>query len=72
MRKLLPPTYFFGAVLLVVVLHFLLPLHQILYFPWCLLGLAPLVIGIMLNLLADQAFKKHNTTVKPFEVWVSN
>ena len=52
---------------MVVVLHFLLPLHQILYFPWCLLGLAPLVIGIMLNLLADQAFKKHNTTVKPFE-----
>lgn len=26
-----------------------------------------IVIGIVLNLLADQAFKKHDTTVKPFE-----
>lgn len=67
MRKSLPPTYFLGAVLIAVVLHFLLPVRQILYFPWCLLGLAPLVIGIMLNLLADRALKKHNTTVKPFE-----
>ncbi len=67
MRKLLPPHYFLGAMLLAVILHFLLPVSQILIFPWRLLGLAPLVIGIVLNLLADQAFKKHNTTVKPFE-----
>jgi len=67
MGKLLPPHYFFGAILLAVVLHFLLPVREILTYPWRLLGFAPLVIGIVLNLLADRAFKKHDTTVKPFE-----
>jgi len=67
MRNLLPPHYFFAAILLAVVLHFLLPVREILTYPWRLLGLAPMVIGIVLNLLADQAFKKHDTTVKPFE-----
>lgn len=67
MRNLLPPHYFFGAILLAVVLHFLLPVREVLTYPWRLLGLAPMVIGIVLNLLADKAFKKHDTTVKPFE-----
>ena len=67
MRRPLPPHYFLGAILLAVILHFLLPVPGLVTFPWRLLGLAPLVIGIVLNLLADQSFKKHNTTVKPFE-----
>ena len=67
MKKLLPPTYFLSAIIVSVALHFLLPLHQLISFPWRLVGLVPLIIGIVLNLLADQAFKKHATTVKPFE-----
>ena len=67
MKKALPPTYFLGAIVLAVTMHFLLPLRQLLAFPWRLTGLAPLVIGILLNLLADHTFKKHETTVKPFE-----
>ena len=67
MKKILPITYFLGFIVLAVLLHFLLPLRQFLAFPWRLLGLVPLVIGIVLNLLADQTFKKHKTTVKPFE-----
>ena len=67
MKRTLPPTYFFGAMVLSVALHLLLPLHQLLVFPGRLIGLVPLLVGIVLNLLADQAFKKHNTTVKPFE-----
>ena len=67
MKKTLPPVYFLGAIIVEVLLHFLLPLRQFLVFPWRLLGLVPPVIGIVLNLLADQTFKKHETTVKPFE-----
>ena len=52
--------------MLTVVLHFLLPIKQILLFPWSLLGLFPLVVGVILNLWADRSFKKHDTTVKPF------
>jgi len=52
--------------MLTVLLHFLLPIKQILPFPWSLLGLFPLVVGVILNLWADRSFKKHDTTVKPF------
>ena len=40
---------------------------QILAPPWRVLGLVPFVIGIVLNPLADRAFERHGTTVKPFE-----
>jgi protein-S-isoprenylcysteine O-methyltransferase Ste14 len=67
MKKILPPTYFLIAIVLAVTLHFLTPLLQLLMLPWRLVGLVPLGIGIVLNLLADQTFKRHNTTVKPFD-----
>ena len=66
-KKTLPPTYFLAAIVLAVALHFVLPGWQLLGFPWRLLGLLPLFVGIGFNLLADQTFKKHNTTVRPFE-----
>jgi len=67
MKRPLPPTFFLGAIVLSVALHFLFPLRQLLESPWRLIGIAPLLLGIALNLLADQTFKKHDTTVKPFE-----
>lgn len=66
-KRPLPPIYFLGAIVLVVALHFVFPLRQLLALPWCLVGILPLLLGIVLNFLADRAFKKHNTTVKPFE-----
>ena len=68
MKKVLPPTYFFVAIVLTVAIHFVLPLRQWLHFPWRLLGLFPIGFGIALNLVADQVFKRRGTTVKPFEV----
>ena len=67
-KKPLPPTYFFGGIVLAAAIHFLFPLQQLLVFPWRLAGLLPLVIGIVLNLMADQALKTHNTTVKPLDI----
>jgi protein-S-isoprenylcysteine O-methyltransferase Ste14 len=67
MKTPLPPTYFLGAIVVAVTLHFLVPVRQLLPFPWRLIGVVPLIAGIVLNLIADQSFKKHNTTVKPFE-----
>lgn len=67
MKKPMPPIYFLGAIVLSVALHFLLPLEQLLSSLWRFAGLVPMALGIALNLLADQAFKKHATTVKPFE-----
>ncbi|MBN1477819.1 isoprenylcysteine carboxylmethyltransferase family protein [Candidatus Sumerlaeota bacterium] len=63
----MPPTCFLGALILMVALHFGFPLRTLLPFPHGLWGLAPLAIGILLNGLADHAFKRVGSTVKPFE-----
>jgi protein-S-isoprenylcysteine O-methyltransferase Ste14 len=67
-RDRLYPTHFlFGAILLMIALHFLLPLVKVIPMPWIILGLLPLAGGIVINLIADRAFHKANTTVKPFQ-----
>jgi protein-S-isoprenylcysteine O-methyltransferase Ste14 len=66
-RKPLPPTYFNSSIFLIILVHFIWPGKLIIHFPWNLLGIIPVFIGAVLNLLADRAFKINNTTVKPFE-----
>ena len=66
-RKILPPTYLYGAIGLMVALHLIAPITTLLDGLAVLTGLIPLVIGVVINLLADRAFKQHATTVKPFE-----
>ena len=67
LRKILPTTYLFISIVIMVGLHFLLPLRKIIVFPFNLLGITYLALGIVINLIADREFKKHNTTVKPLE-----
>ena len=67
LRKLLPPTYLYFAIALVIVLHIMVPGPQIVSSPWRYVGILPLLLGSAFNVLADQAFKRHETTVKPFE-----
>jgi protein-S-isoprenylcysteine O-methyltransferase Ste14 len=66
-NEILPPTYLLAAMVAMIVLHFVLPLTRIVPAPWNLLGLVPLGLGLALNLVADQAFKVAQTTVKSFE-----
>jgi len=66
-KKVLPPTYLFISIVLMLMLHFLFPLGEVIAYPWMLTGCLPLLLGIALNLIADKAFKVFNTTVKPFQ-----
>jgi protein-S-isoprenylcysteine O-methyltransferase Ste14 len=66
-RRLLPPTYFYVAIVLIIVLHVLVPGPQVFSSPWRYLGVIPLILGSAFSVLADQAFKRFGTTVKPFE-----
>ena len=66
-KRVLPPTYLLVALLMMVALHFVLPVMKIIPKPWNLIGIIPLLCGIALNLSADGAFKKVGTTVKPFQ-----
>jgi len=66
-KTILPPACLCTAIIVMLVLHLLLPLIKYQIFPWNLLGLIPLGLGVVFNLVADAAFKKADTTVKPFE-----
>jgi protein-S-isoprenylcysteine O-methyltransferase Ste14 len=66
-KKIMPTTYLLIALILILILHFGFPVSDVLMGLWKLIGLAPLLLGIILNLLADQALKQRNTTVKPFQ-----
>jgi protein-S-isoprenylcysteine O-methyltransferase Ste14 len=68
MKRLSPPVYFLISILLAVVLHFLLPYRELVPSPWKLIGLLPMLLGVILNVLADQSLKRHKTTVKPFDL----
>lgn len=67
MKKVLPPTYFLIAIILMVLLHFIAPFRRVITMPWILTGILPLVIGLWLNVRADNQFKLAETTVKPFQ-----
>jgi protein-S-isoprenylcysteine O-methyltransferase Ste14 len=67
MKRPLPPTLLLAALAAMVTLHLLLPAGEVLAFPWTLAGTVPLAAGVSLALLADQALKRHGTTVKPCE-----
>jgi protein-S-isoprenylcysteine O-methyltransferase Ste14 len=66
-KAILPPTYVFLALVAIAGLHLLAPVTTIISWPWRLVGIVPLGAGIVLNLIADRAFKTTGTTVKPFQ-----
>jgi len=66
-KPVLPPTYLWAAMILMVALHFLFPAARLIPFPWQLIGLLPLILGAALDVIADKAFRDARTTVKPFQ-----
>jgi len=66
-KKVLPPTYLLVSIVVMVALHFLFPVTEVIPLPWNVLGIVPLASGIAINIIADNAFRKVKTAVKPFE-----
>ncbi|MBN1316880.1 MAG: isoprenylcysteine carboxylmethyltransferase family protein [Anaerolineales bacterium] len=66
-KKIMPTMYLLIAMIIMVALHFIFPLYMLIPPVWNLSGILPVVIGLAINLMADGAFKKANTTVKPFQ-----
>lgn len=63
----LPPAVLLVAIILQLMLHFIVPVVRFIPAPWNLLGVLPLALGVAMNLVADGAFKRVETTVKPFQ-----
>ena len=66
-KGVLPPTYLLVSIVVMVVLHFFLPVTIIIPLPWSAIGIIPLALGIAINIVADSALHKADTTVKPLE-----
>jgi protein-S-isoprenylcysteine O-methyltransferase Ste14 len=66
-KRMLPPVYLLLAMVMMALLHQVLPWRQVVAFPWRLVGILPLVLGLALNVTADARLKQYRTTVKPFE-----
>jgi protein-S-isoprenylcysteine O-methyltransferase Ste14 len=66
-KQILPTTYVLAALVVMLALHFIFPVYKLLPLPWNLIGLIPLIIGIVFNILADGILHRASTTVKPFQ-----
>jgi protein-S-isoprenylcysteine O-methyltransferase Ste14 len=66
-KGIMPTTYLLTGIVAMIAIHFLFPAAKVIPPLWNLLGVIPLTLGIVINLVADGAFHKANTTVKPFE-----
>jgi len=66
-KRIYPPMYLLIAILFMVMLAFLFPVLQMIPPVWNLLGLLPIAVGIIINLVADRFFQQAQTTVNPFE-----
>jgi protein-S-isoprenylcysteine O-methyltransferase Ste14 len=65
--KIMPPTWMLIAIIAMLVLNFLLPVAKVIPMLWNLSGLVFLALGITLNLIADRAFQRAGTTIKPYQ-----
>ncbi|MHC4447790.1 MAG: hypothetical protein ACYSXF_08435, partial [Planctomycetota bacterium] len=59
---MLPPAYFLLAVLLMAGLHMLVPIARM-PIPLTLIGVVPLVLGIVLAAAANRLFHKRGTAI---------
>lgn len=60
-----PPLYLFVALCIMALAHLFSPGARALAYPWNLLGVIPLFLGILINLQADRLFKENSISVKP-------
>jgi len=63
----IPPFWFVIALALMVALHWLVPIAQLIAWPWSLAGSVLVVAGIALAVAAERRFKRAGTAVRPFE-----
>ncbi len=70
-QPVLPPVYFLAGIVIMIGLDIFFPGARVLSRPWTLIAIAPIAVGVALNIAADRAFQRRETTVKPFEVSTS-
>ncbi len=57
-NKILPPTWFLLSIVIMLALHFLLPVKKVIPSPYRYSGILLMIAGVLLNIWPDQLFKK--------------
>jgi protein-S-isoprenylcysteine O-methyltransferase Ste14 len=65
-QKLLPPVWFLLSIIVMIGLHFWLPIKQLLFPPVTYLGIIAIAMGIVTISFCSYLFRQKNTTIKPF------
>ncbi len=63
----LPPAYFLLTILVMLGLHFLLPVSKLIHTPYTYLGVIPIGLGVAIAVSCMRLFKRANTAIRPFE-----
>lgn len=66
-RRLMPPVYFLGALVLMTVLHLVAPGRRLVGPPWEYLGVLGILIGLWLAVTGTRLFGRHGTPIRPFQ-----
>lgn len=67
MKRILPPTLLLLSIGLMILLYFILPIHVLFRFPYSLIGIPILLIGIIISILGSAKFEKEETTSMTFD-----
>ena len=62
-----PPVLLLMAVVLMVALHYVLPVARWLAWPWRALGALPIAMALLVGFWGAVQFRRHDTTIIPFE-----
>jgi len=65
-HKIVPPVYVLISALIILLLHFVIPGPTIFPKPWNLLGILPLLLGLVPPVMAVMAFRRAGTSPEPF------
>ena len=66
MPKILPPSLFLFSIIMMIALRWGWPLYQWVFFPYNLIGLIPLAVGIGLTIQGSRLFEQVGTNIKTF------
>ena len=66
-RKIIPPIYFFLALIIMVALARLMPISHLIYVPLRIFGGLLILIGFIITASSAHSFKLAGTPIKPFE-----
>lgn len=65
-RRFIPPDYLLGFIGLQILLNYLLPIKEIISYPYSALGIPLILLGVYLNMIwVALVFRKEKTTTRP-------